>query len=150
MDEPKGERRCAVGVGAEGEPIFEQFVRLAWAEQEFAHFRTENEQLKELEDTASSCVVEANTIENQLRAKVAELKRQLAERIAHEDSQDRLFMVARRQIDDFKNFHRNLCMRFDYHHDELNWRRDLASLEEHIAAQLTEANAKLSEKGIFL
>lgn len=33
----------------------------------------------------------------------------------------------------FKNFHRNLCKRFDYFHDDVHWRRDLASLEEHIA-----------------
>jgi len=33
----------------------------------------------------------------------------------------------------FKNFHRNLCKRFGYYHDEEDWRRDLASLEEWIA-----------------
>ena len=35
---------------------------------------------------------------------------------------------------DFKNFHRALCARFGYTHDEKDWRRDLVSLEEHIAA----------------
>lgn len=33
----------------------------------------------------------------------------------------------------FKNFHRSLCERFGYCHDEKDWRRDLVSLEEHIA-----------------
>lgn len=37
---------------------------------------------------------------------------------------------------EFKNFHRSLCDRFGYGHDEIDWRRDLVSLEEHIAAQL--------------
>ena|SRR3990167_1553333 len=36
----------------------------------------------------------------------------------------------------FKNFHRRLCARFGYHHDEADWERDQASLEEHIASQL--------------
>lgn len=34
---------------------------------------------------------------------------------------------------DFKNFHRSLCNRFGYFHDETSWARDLMSLEEHIA-----------------
>ncbi len=38
----------------------------------------------------------------------------------------------------FKNFHRSLCARFGYTHDEIDWRRDLVSLEEHIA-MLTSA-----------
>ena len=33
----------------------------------------------------------------------------------------------------FKNFHRLLCERFDYTHDEKDWRRDQLSLIEHIA-----------------
>ena len=35
----------------------------------------------------------------------------------------------------FKNFHRRLCERFSYTHDEEFWWRDLISLEEHIAKQ---------------
>jgi hypothetical protein len=35
----------------------------------------------------------------------------------------------------FKNFHRSLCDRFGYTHDEEFWWRDLISLEEHIAKQ---------------
>lgn len=35
----------------------------------------------------------------------------------------------------FKNFHRLLCERFGYTHDEKDWRRDQLSLIEHIAAQ---------------
>lgn len=33
----------------------------------------------------------------------------------------------------FKNFHRALCERFHYVHDEVAWKRDLLSLEEWIA-----------------
>jgi hypothetical protein len=33
----------------------------------------------------------------------------------------------------FKNFHRSLCARFNYPHDEIDWRRDQVSLEEYIA-----------------
>lgn len=36
----------------------------------------------------------------------------------------------------FKNFHSNLCKRFGYTHDERDWRRDLASLEEWIARRV--------------
>lgn len=36
----------------------------------------------------------------------------------------------------FKNFHRSLCERFSYVHDEKFWWRDLCSLEEHIAASV--------------
>lgn len=35
----------------------------------------------------------------------------------------------------FKSFHRRLCERFGYTHDEEFWWRDLVSLEEHIAKQ---------------
>jgi hypothetical protein len=35
---------------------------------------------------------------------------------------------------DFKNFHRLLCERFGYPHDERDWKRDQVSLMEHIAA----------------
>ncbi len=38
----------------------------------------------------------------------------------------------------FKAFHRNLCERFGYEHDDADWRRDLASLEEHIAKNLPD------------
>lgn len=41
----------------------------------------------------------------------------------------------------FKNFHRSLCARFGYTHDENDWRRDLASLEEHIARMATHPAA---------
>lgn len=39
----------------------------------------------------------------------------------------------------FKNFHRRLCERFGYHHDEKDWRRDQLSLELWISSQLAEA-----------
>jgi hypothetical protein len=37
---------------------------------------------------------------------------------------------------DFKNFHRLLCERFGYTHDERDWQRDQLSLIEHIAAMI--------------
>ena len=37
---------------------------------------------------------------------------------------------------EFKNFHRSLCERFGYVHDEKDWKRDLISLEEWIAKKV--------------
>lgn len=37
---------------------------------------------------------------------------------------------------DFKNFHRQLCERFGYSHDERDWRRDQVSLIEWIAGKV--------------
>lgn len=37
---------------------------------------------------------------------------------------------------EYKNFHRSLCARFGYGHDEVHFRRDLVSLEEAIAAKV--------------
>lgn len=37
-----------------------------------------------------------------------------------------------REEHEFKNFHRMLCERFDYQHDERDWKRDQVSLVEHI------------------
>lgn len=45
-------------------------------------------------------------------------------------------------LDDFKNFHRNLCDRFGYHHDPVDWKRDQVSLEEHIAGRMNELRAE--------
>lgn len=42
----------------------------------------------------------------------------------------------------FKNFHRSLCERFGYFHDEIDWQRDQVSLEEHIATQFGHVNAE--------
>jgi len=44
-----------------------------------------------------------------------------------------------------KNFHRSLCARFGYTHDETDWSRDLVSLEEHIAGQLAARTEKQHE-----
>lgn len=38
---------------------------------------------------------------------------------------------------EFKNFHRSLCERFGYFHDEKDWKRDQVSLEEHLASLKT-------------
>jgi hypothetical protein len=40
---------------------------------------------------------------------------------------------------EFKNFHRALCERFDYIHDEKDWKRDQVSLIEWIAKRLAPA-----------
>ncbi|MGS0546054.1 hypothetical protein ACU8WE_26230 [Pseudomonas parakoreensis] len=42
----------------------------------------------------------------------------------------------------FKNFHRSLCERFGYFHDEADWQRDQLSLEEHIATQFSHVSAE--------
>ncbi|MGY2438578.1 hypothetical protein [Pseudomonas sp. SDO52101_S400] len=42
----------------------------------------------------------------------------------------------------FKNFHRSLCERFGYFHDDIDWQRDQVSLEEHIATQFSHVNAE--------
>jgi len=42
----------------------------------------------------------------------------------------------------FKNFHRSLCERFGYYHDEIDWQRDQVSLEEHIATQFNHVSAE--------
>lgn len=42
----------------------------------------------------------------------------------------------------FKNFHRSLCERFGYYHDEIDWQRDQVSLEEHIATQFSHISAE--------
>ena len=47
--------------------------------------------------------------------------------------------------EEFKNFHANLCKRFGYCHDEKDWRRDQASLEEHIAKQLTALHSTVRD-----
>ena len=41
----------------------------------------------------------------------------------------------------FKNFHRLLCERFGYVHDDVDWKRDQLSLIEHIAAPSPKAPA---------
>ena len=44
---------------------------------------------------------------------------------------------------DFKNFHKSLCRRFGYTHDEKFWWRDTVSLEEFIAAKIAEGGKDL-------
>lgn len=48
-------------------------------------------------------------------------------------------------LGDFKNFHDNLCNRFDYPHDDAYWWRDQISLIEHIASRLQAAESKFEE-----
>jgi hypothetical protein len=48
--------------------------------------------------------------------------------------------VADRSDDEqFKAFHKMLCERFDYGHDDKDWKRDQVSLMEHIASQIGKA-----------
>lgn len=56
-----------------------------------------------------------------------------------------LDLIARieRTESEFKNFHRALCVRFGYVHDERDWKRDQVSLEEHIATRLERAGGGL-------
>jgi hypothetical protein len=51
----------------------------------------------------------------------------------------------------FKNFHRQLCERFGYVHDEKDWRRDQVSLIEWIAKRLAPAapSVEQDERGAF-
>jgi uncharacterized protein (DUF3084 family) len=60
----------------------------------------------------------------------------------------RAIQAARAEIDQlkasFKNFHRSLCERFGYFHDDADWQRDQVSLEEHIATQFNHVNAENS------
>jgi len=42
----------------------------------------------------------------------------------------------------FKNFHRSLCERFGFFHDDIDWQHNQVSLEEHIATQLNHVNAE--------
>ncbi|MEB0226277.1 hypothetical protein [Pseudomonas sp. 10S4] len=42
----------------------------------------------------------------------------------------------------FKNFHRSLCARFGYYHDDIDWQRDQVSLEEHLATQFDHVSAE--------
>ena len=39
---------------------------------------------------------------------------------------------------EFKNFHRLLCERFGYAHDEIDWKLDQLSLIEHIANSMLQ------------
>ena len=43
-------------------------------------------------------------------------------------------MPAEQERHEFENFHRVLCERFGYCHDPVDWKRDQASLIEHIAS----------------
>lgn len=47
---------------------------------------------------------------------------------------------------EFKNFHRLLCERFGYCHDERDWKRDQISLIEHIAKQRIAQSVALPER----
>lgn len=48
----------------------------------------------------------------------------------------------------FKNFHRLLCERFDYTHDEVDWRRDQVSLIEWIANRKAAPSPKGVSDGV--
>lgn len=50
----------------------------------------------------------------------------------------------------FKNFHRQLCERFNYCHDEIDWQRDQVSLIEWIAEQTKHPETKAEPTEIDL
>jgi hypothetical protein len=62
------------------------------------------------------------------------------------DLRDRDATITRLRAD-FKNFHRSLCERFGYTHDDADWARDLVSLEEHIANRATPAPVSAAPAG---
>lgn len=64
---PRGERRCAVGVGPNSEPIFEQFVRLAWAEANHASLTAQVTELIEQKQDMNERIKQH--IKNELRQK---------------------------------------------------------------------------------
>lgn len=43
----------------------------------------------------------------------------------------------------FNAFHKSLCVRFGYGHDDKDWRRDLLSLEEHIAGRVSKLTDRI-------
>lgn len=64
-----------------------------------------------------------------------------------DSAKDAAMRVIRGMRDDaaaFKNFHRSLCERFNYLHDEKDWRRDQVSLIEHIAKRIEVAESALT------
>lgn len=54
---------------------------------------------------------------------------------------ERVIEAMEKMAGDFKNFHRLLCERFNYEHDERDWKRDQLSLIEHIAALAADRSA---------
>ena len=58
-----------------------------------------------------------------------------------EQERDQLKQANEELREKFKVFHKNLCNRFNAVHDENDWQRDLCSLEEHLAKQLTQLAA---------
>lgn len=48
----------------------------------------------------------------------------------------------------FKNFHRLLCERFDYAHDDIDWRRDQVSLIEHVARKVAAPVSAVGVDGV--
>lgn len=47
---------------------------------------------------------------------------------------------------EFKNFHRLLCERFGYHHDDVDWKRDQLSLIEHMATDRDQLRATVARQ----
>jgi hypothetical protein len=45
----------------------------------------------------------------------------------------------------FKDFHRSLCARFGYTHDQVDCQRDQVPMDEHFIAQSAPAEARVKE-----
>ncbi|QAY93667.1 ead/Ea22-like family protein [Pseudomonas sp. ACM7] len=93
----------------------------------------ENERLKSVEYAFGEWIEKTEWVQTSVQA--SDLGRHRAD-------------VLRSRIDNlkagFKNFHRSLCTRFGYYHDDIDWQRDQVSLEEHIATQFSHVNAENS------
>jgi hypothetical protein len=94
-------------------------------------------------------MMEGQGMRGDLNAKIAALE---ADAAAARKATREAVKRAEKAEAEFKNFHRMLCERFGYSHDERHWKRDQVSLMEDIATALTterqraEAqNAKLKE-----
>jgi uncharacterized membrane protein len=72
MNLSSGERRCSVGVGSQGEPIFEQFVLLSWHKEIVSTMQRRAEAAesdkKAAEDKALECMTTLRETQAQLRA----------------------------------------------------------------------------------
>lgn len=75
-------------------------------------------------------------------ALLAEIERLEAESRDAKDAKIGLGWAVNELRGSFKNFHRSLCARFGYTHDEKDWFRDQVSLEEHVAGQIDQLKAE--------
>lgn len=73
---------------------------------------------------------------------LAEIERLETESREAKDAKNGLGWAINELRGSFKNFHRSLCARFGYVHDEKDWFRDQVSLQEHVAGQIDQLKAE--------